>query len=338
MAVQKSGYARGQPMQIKSFSPGRVASPPVQITKTEGEPLDPVVTPDGKTVIFAAGKSRPLTRELHRVGIDGEDQVQLTDRVVNYSWHPSISPDGEKIAYVVEKEGKSDLQVMNLDGSGNINLTDTNKGHWYPSWSADGKWIATTSRDTRGGNLEIVVVAADGSEKTQVTDLGLNTDMPTFAPDGAHIVFGLAPGFGAPILSSIKRDGTGFRTYANDLVLMSQPTVAEDGRIAFSASARNGRTGIYQVQLNSDEQAELIVDTETAFSPQYSPDGKHLVFSASTDSGMQIFEANSDGTEPRALTQGEGFKSAPSYVGDGQAVVYTSYQDGEKEVYRVDLK
>jgi len=182
------------------------------------------------------------------------------------------------------------------------------------------------------------VVAADGSEKAQVTDLGLNTDMPTFAPDGAHIVFGLAPGFGAPILSSIKRDGTGFRTYANDLVLMSRPTVAEDGRIAFSASARDGRTGIYQVQLNSDEQAKLLVDADTAFSPQFSPDGEHLVYSASTESGMQIFEANSDGTEPRALTKGEGFKSAPAYVAGGESVVFTSYQDGEKEVYRVDLQ
>ena len=53
---------------------------------------------------------------------------------------------------------------------------------------------------------------------------------------------------------------------------------------------------------------------------------------------MQIFEANSDGTEPRALTKGEGFKSAPAYVAGGESVVFTSYQDGEKEVYRVDLQ
>ena len=109
--------------------------PPAQkLTELDGEPFAPVVSPDGETVVFAAGTTQPLVREMYSVGIDGTGQKQLTNRQVNLSWQPAISPDGEKIAYVVEKQGKTDLQVMNLDGSGNVNLTDTNKGYWYPSW------------------------------------------------------------------------------------------------------------------------------------------------------------------------------------------------------------
>jgi Tol biopolymer transport system component len=324
-------------MQIQShpFKPARTYH---QLSRTEGEAMNPVVSPDGKTVVYAGGTSQPLIRELYSVGIDGESQVQLTDRRVNLSWQPAISPDGDKIAYAVEKQGRTDLHVMNLDGTGNKNITNTNKGYWHPSWSPDGEWLATTSRDTSRGNLEIVLVATDGSGTEQVTNLGLDTDMPVFAPDGAHIVFGLAPGFAAPVLASIKRDGTGFRTYANHLGLMSKPTVAEDGRIVFSGAAQNGRTGIYQVELNGDPEPKLLIDTRTAFSPQFSPDGKRLAYTASTNQGYHIFEANSDGTNPVAITSGNSFNSAAAYVGDGKSIVYTSSKGGDKEVYRADLR
>ncbi|MFA7481470.1 MAG: hypothetical protein WC314_13275 [Vulcanimicrobiota bacterium] len=96
-------------MQIntKPFQARPQALPPAQkLTDLTGEPFAPVITPDGETVVFAAGTSQPLVREMYTVGIDGSNQKQLTNRQVNLSWQPSVSPDGKKIAYVVEKQGK----------------------------------------------------------------------------------------------------------------------------------------------------------------------------------------------------------------------------------------
>lgn len=311
---------------------------PSKLTETSGEPRDPQVTPDGDTVVFASGVSDPLTRELYTVGMDGENQKQLTNRVVNLSWQPAISPDGEKIAYVVEKEGKTDLQVMNLDGTGNVNLTDTNKGYWNPSWSPDGKTIVTTSRDTIFGNLELVTVAADGSSKTQLTNLGYNTENPVFSPTGEHVVFGLGPGLGSAVLCSIRATGEGVRTYANDLMLSDKPAVSKDGTVVFSATKGDGRFGLYSVKLESDEPAKQLVDSQYAFSPCFSPDGSKVVFSGAQEGfDFQIYQMNKDGSELKQVTQGESFNSTPVYTQDGKSVVYVSDKDGKYEVYKTDL-
>lgn len=317
--------------------------PPAQkLTELEGEPFAPVITPDGETVVFAAGTTQPLVREMYTVGIDGSGQKQLTNRKVNLSWQPSISPDGKKIAYVVEKQGKTDLQVMNLDGSGNVNLTDTNKGYWYPSWSADGKSIATTSRDTEFGNLEVVTVAADGSKETnQLTKVGYQVDNPVFSPTGSHVVFGLAPGFGPAVLCSIQADGENFRAYSTDLILMGKPAVSKDGHIIFSATKGDGRIGIYDAKLDSEEPAKLMVDADFALSPTISPDGKKVAF-VDTDAGgrFQVFEANRGGeeTQLRQITAGESSSSNPVYTPDGEGIVFISRRDGDEEIYLQKLK
>lgn len=330
-------------MNIKT-QPGilpRPNLPPAQkLTELDGEPRNPVVTPDGETVVFAAGTSQPLIREMYTVGIDGSNQKQLTDRRVNLSWQPAISPDGQKIAYVVEKQGKSDLQVMNLDGTGNVNLTDTNKGYWYPSWSADGKTISTTSRDTERGNLEVVTVASDGTSKSQVTRLGSNVDNPVFSPTGSHIVFGLAPGWGPAVLCSIQANGEHFQTYSTDLMLMGKPAITKDDHIIFSATKGDGRVGIYDAKLGSQDPAKLLVDADFALSPTISPDGKRIAFIDTDDNGrFQIFEANRSQSDVQVqqITQGEGSNTNPVYTPDGQGLVFVSSRDGDTELYHQKL-
>lgn len=317
--------------------------PPAQkLTELDGEPFAPVITPDGETVVFAAGTTQPLVREMYTVGIDGTGQKQLTNRQVNLSWQPSVSPDGKKIAYVVEKQGKTDLQVMNIDGSGNVNLTDTNKGYWYPSWSADGKSIATTSRDTEFGNLEVVTVAADGSKETnQLTKLGYQVDNPVFSPTGSHVVFGLAPGFGPAVLCSIQADGENFRAYSTDLILMGKPAVSQDGHIIFSGTKGDGRIGIYDAKLDSEEPAQLMVDADFALSPTISPDGKKVAFVDTDPNGrFQVFEAARGGeeTQLRQITAGESSSSNPVYTPDGEGIVFISRRDGDEEIYLQKLK
>ena len=330
-------------MQIKAnhhLTAKPASLPPARkLTDLEGDPLAPKVAPDGDTVVFAAGTSQPLVREMYTVQLDGSRQTQLTDRQVNLSWHPAVSPDGEKIAYVVEKEGHTDLQVMNLDGSGNVNLTDTNKGYWYPSWSPDGKTIATTSRDTEHGNLEVGTVAADGSKKTQVTNLGYNVDTPSFTPTGEHIVFGLSPGMGAAILCSVRADGSNFMTYSPDLMLVGQPSVTTDGHIIFSG-AKGGRFGLYDAVLESEEPAKQLVDGELCMTPTLSPDEERIAYmEVDSDGQFQIFEADrKTDVQIRQITQGKGFNSSPAYTPDGNGLVYIGSSDGDSELYYQQLE
>jgi opacity protein-like surface antigen len=62
-------------------------------------------------------------------------------------WDPAWSPDGKQIAFV-DHRGAGDLYVMNADGSGLRQLTQSslppaaNYGARQPAWSPDGSRIA----------------------------------------------------------------------------------------------------------------------------------------------------------------------------------------------------
>jgi Tol biopolymer transport system component len=145
------------------------------------------ISPDGSQMCLNRISDEPPEKPgIYVMSVDASNPTQLTtsrERAGDCSW----SPDATKIAYQVVPAGlagpdlsRAEVYVMNADGSGNTNLTNSRGGDAWPEWSPDGTKIAFSS--SRDGDFDIYTMDADGSDVTQVTNLRGDQQYPDWQP------------------------------------------------------------------------------------------------------------------------------------------------------------
>ena len=102
---------------------------------------------------------------------------------------PTIS--NGKIAFNSRRTefGLSSIFVMNSDGSGVVQVTDTGANDFRPLWSPDGTRIVYDEESNSGGNLDVYSMNADGSNQTRLTDDPAADWGGDWSPDGTKIAF-----------------------------------------------------------------------------------------------------------------------------------------------------
>jgi TolB protein len=101
---------------------------------------------------------------------------------------PSVSPDGNRVAMILSKDGWTDLYVGNADGSGLKRLTKSPQDESSPCWSPDGNWICYASKDKERRALR--KISPSGGESHIISTSGLPSPTePDWSPDGKLIAF-----------------------------------------------------------------------------------------------------------------------------------------------------
>lgn len=124
---------------------------------------------------------------LNLINVDGSGETVLFKNLSTYESRPLWSPDGSKIAFLLTQDDKIDLYVINPDGTGLQNLSNSQEVEKDPVWAPRGSKLAFTSY--RDGNYEIYTVNADGSELKNISNNDGADRYPHWSWDADKIAF-----------------------------------------------------------------------------------------------------------------------------------------------------
>lgn len=244
---------------------------------------------------------------------------------------PTLSPDGSVAVVAVtrldldENEYRSQLWRVPTDGQRPPRKLTHGTKDGDPRISPDGRWLAFL-RAVEGGKPQLHVMAMDGGDPRCLTDQPLGAGAPVWSPDSTAIAY-------------VARVPEGGRYGTEEKVGPDK----EAPRLITSVQYRIDNIGFtndrrpHVFVINAvDEDAEPVQITEGDFDHAdvaWSPEGGRLAFVSARHEGREfdladdVFVANRDGSELRALTASRTALGSPVFSPDGSTVWYAGSAD-----------
>jgi len=233
----------------------------------------------GGTLLYVPGASSGgFTNTLVWVDRNGkEEPLTLPD---NEYYHPSISPDGKRIALSVSPSSTSDVWVWDFGLKTLTRLTFDNGEDGSPVWTPDGKRIAfhTHQKDARGS---IYCKAADGTGEDEAVGSfpGIEIFPCSWSGDGKTLLVtagysGKAIDIGAQPVEGDKK----YRSLLKEAYAEAQPHISRDGRWMAYASNESGQSQVYVRPFPELDKGRWQVSANGGESPLWSPNGRELFY------------------------------------------------------------
>ena len=210
---------------------------------------------------------------------------------------PAWSPDGSRIAFWSNRDGGKEIYVMDADGSNVKRLTTNLADDVNPSWSPDSRRVLFESE--RDGNREVYVMDADGGNQIRLTRDNALDSTASWSPDESLIAF-----------ASNRDTGLPYNPYNMD---------------------------IYVMNADGSNVKRIVDDPEYDVGPQWSPDGRKILFMTGRNGNFDVYVMNADGTEQKNLTADyDKSDGAPVWSIDGNNIAFSRKIEGKDQIFVMD--
>jgi serine/threonine-protein kinase len=319
---------------------GAPATGPVTpLTRDPGIENHPDISPDGSTVVYAAGPEGQERIYIRRT--TGGRSILLSEGIPDRHLRPRWSPGGsDEIAF---EAGGSVYVVGAFGGDPRLLKEDAES----PAWSADGQSLAYVQSGA------IYVGRVEGTEVKRLTEPHRGFIRPhslAWSPDGLWIAYALGGetrigDIGPGSIWVIRPDGTGPPVQVTGAEHFNvSPRWYGDGSRLLFISDRDGTRDLYYVPLEpSGEPASEPIRLTSGMEMHaiaVSADGTSLAYAVSSfRSNVWTLPISSDVptsiSTAQQLTFGntatEGFAASP----DGKWVAFASNQSGNLDIYKM---
>jgi Tol biopolymer transport system component len=171
---------------------------------------------------------------------------------------------------------------------GEPRLLTENPWSYFHGWSPDGKTIAFTRPDRKGGGNILSIPVEGGAEKELTTGGGISDD-PDYSADGQWIYFNSDRAGGLMQIWRMRPDGSGAEQVTSDEFNNWTPHPSPDGKSVLILSYEKGVRGhptdkniTLRILNLADNKIRVLVSLVGGAGsdnvPNWAPNGKHLAF------------------------------------------------------------
>ena len=234
----------------------------------------------------------------------------LAPLLIGQRRHPSVSPDGNKIAFALKNgSADGDIYIHNrTNGSSSVMWLSSDLNDDRPSWSPDGKRIAFESEATNGQELDIRIF--DTTKPASITNpinLTASDDLhegkPVWSPNGQFIYYNR--GLVSANEDIVRQPSDQIGVAATGVVATAeaeyQPALSPDGtKLCYTRGPFGSANADIYVTTSSPGSGSGTDLSDTAsggFNCAWSPDGTRIAWVEGVfTNGALVSEPSTDGT------------------------------------------